>query len=167
MTAHQGVAEAIRIAREGGIPLRIAAQLRTPAERAYYEAHVRPEEGPDVEYLGEVSPAERDQLVGGALALLNPIQWPEPFGLVMVEAMACGTPVIAYPNGAAPEIVTDGRTGFLCQDWRDAARALREVHRLDRAACRAEAQGYFSAERMVSDYVALYEDVLAGRAGPR
>jgi glycosyltransferase involved in cell wall biosynthesis len=167
MAADKGLADAIRIARSAGIPLRIAAKMRSPQERAYYEAHVRPEEGPDVEYLGEIPPADRDALLGGALALLNPISWPEPFGLVMVEALATGTPVIAYPNGAAPEIIDDGRTGFLCPDVPHAVRALGEVQRLDRAACRAEVEGYFSAERMASEYVALYEDVLAGRIAQR
>jgi glycosyltransferase involved in cell wall biosynthesis len=165
MTADKGVAEAVRIARAAGVPLRIAAKMRTADERAYYEAHVRPAAGRGVEYLGEVTPQERNQLMGEALALLNPIGWPEPFGLVMVEAMACGTPVIAYRNGAAPEVVKDGRTGFLCEGWQDAAKALAEVHRLDRAACRAEVEGYFSAERMASDYEALYLRVLAGRTG--
>ncbi|MGB8021050.1 MAG: glycosyltransferase family 4 protein [Candidatus Nanopelagicales bacterium] len=162
MSADKGVADAIRIARAAGIPLKIAAKMRTAEERAYYESHVQPELGPTVTYLGEVSPAQRDQLLADARALVNPIQWPEPFGMVMLEAMACGTPVVAYGNGAAPEIVRDGRTGFICADEASAARALAIVGGIDRAACRAEVEGYFSAERMAAEHEALYERVLAG-----
>lgn len=161
MSADKGVADAIRIARSAGIPLKIAAKMRTAEERTYYEAQVKPELGPDVTYLGEVAPAERDRLLADAFALVNPIRWPEPFGMVMLEAMACGTPVVAYGNGAAPEIVSDGRTGFICADEASAARALIDVATVDRAACRAEVEGYFSAARMAAEHEALYERVLA------
>jgi glycosyltransferase involved in cell wall biosynthesis len=161
----KGAREAIEIARRAGLPLRIAAKMREPDEVDYFRRCIEPSLGPDVEFLGEVGPDERDRLLGGAVALLNPITWTEPFGLVMIEAMACGTPVIAFRSGAAPEIVTHGRTGFLCRDVGDAVHALRSVAELDRAACRAEVEGRFSARRMTRDYVSLYRDAADRRVG--
>jgi glycosyltransferase involved in cell wall biosynthesis len=166
MTADKGVADAIRIARGAGMPLVMAAKMRTAEERQYFAEHVEPHLGPDVTYLGEVSRPERDDLLSRAVALLNPIQWPEPFGMVMVESFACGTPVVAYANGAAPEIVENGVTGFLCADEREAAEALSSAHTLDRAACRAAVEGHFSARRMVDDYERLYAEVVGGTPVP-
>ena len=160
----KGAHDAIEIARRAGVPLRIAAKMREPDEVDYFRKHIEPHLGPDVEFLGEIGPAERARLLAGAVALLNPITWPEPFGLVRVEAMAGGTPVIAFRSGAAPEIVTQGTTGFLCADVDDAVAALRAVGHLDRAACRAEVEGRFSARRMTRDYVTLYRAVRDGRA---
>jgi glycosyltransferase involved in cell wall biosynthesis len=93
---------------------------------------------------------------------LFPIRWNEPFGMVMIEALACGTPVLAFPEGAAPEVVEDGRTGFLCHDEVDMAEAIGRVHTIDRAACRAAVDGYFSTDRMVADHLALFERLLGG-----
>jgi glycosyltransferase involved in cell wall biosynthesis len=156
----KGAHEAIEIARKAGIPLRIAAKMREPAERAYFAESIEPELGPDVEYLGELTPDERNEELARATVLLNPIQWMEPFGLVMVEAMACGTPVIAYPNGAAPEIVKHGTTGFLCDDADSAAEALRHIGEIDRSACRKTIESEFSAARMAHDYIAVYRRVV-------
>lgn len=165
----KGAHRAIEIARRAGMPLRIAAKMREPSEVQYFQHWVEPALGGDVEYLGEVGPAERDGLLGGACALLNPIAWREPFGLVMIESMACGTPVVAYPYGAAPEIVEPGVTGFLCDNPREAVVALGNIDRLDRRACRAAVEGHFSAQRMVGEYLALYDQVTVpathGRAG--
>jgi glycosyltransferase involved in cell wall biosynthesis len=111
-----------------------------------------------------VGPAEKLELLCGAAALLNPIRWPEPFGLVMIEALACGTPVLAFAEGSAPEIVEPGRTGFLCRDEGDMARHLAHLDRIDRAACRASAASRFSAQRMVDDHLRLYRAVLERRA---
>ncbi len=165
-TVEKGAHLAIEIARRAGVPLRIAGKMREPDEKAYFEARIEPELGTDVVYLGEISPQERDRELAGSLALVNPIQWDEPFGLVMIESLACGTPVISFPRGAAPEIVRDGVTGFLVDDVQDAARALGEVSRIDRAACRADVEVRFSARRMVDDYLALYRRVIALGGAP-
>jgi glycosyltransferase involved in cell wall biosynthesis len=163
LAPEKGAAEAIEIARRAGMPLRIAAKMREQPEKDYFAEFVEPHLGPDVEFLGEVDPEERERQLGGAVALLNPISWAEPFGLVMIEAMACGTPVVGFPSGAAPEIVVDGTTGFLCDGVTDAADALTRVGGLDRAACRRHVETAFSAKRMVADYVQLYHDVLERR----
>lgn len=161
MSPTKGVSDAIDIARRAGEPLVIAAKLRSPAEHAYFDTVIEPRLGSDVTYVGEVGGDEKRELLGGARALLNPVRWPEPFGLCMVEALASGTPVIARRRGAAPEIVDDGVTGFLCTDNRDMAAAVARVDTIDRRACRAAVINRFSARRMVADHVALYQDVLA------
>lgn len=169
LAPEKGAVAALEIARRAGIPLRVAAKMREPGERDYFEQFVRPRLGPGVDFLGEISPDERNRQLGGAVALLNPISWAEPFGLVMLEAMVCGTPVISYPNGAAPEIVDDGTTGFLCSGVDESVGALAKAAGLDRAACRARVEAEFSAGLMVSRYERLYRDVVAGRSarGPR
>jgi glycosyltransferase involved in cell wall biosynthesis len=167
MSPDKGVREAVLIAREAGVPLRIAAKLREPAEREYFEAEVRPLLSSDVEYVGELGCADKLELLGGSFALLNPIQWHEPFGLVMIEALATGTPVVGTPLGAAPEIVDDGVTGHLRTGRRPLAQALLRAATLDRSACRAAAVERFSTERMVADHVRLYTEVVAGRNGRR
>lgn len=167
LAPEKGAGEAIEIARRAGVPLRIAAKVREQAERDHLEEVVEPHLGDGVEFLGEVGPQERARQLGGAVALLDPMTWEEPFGLVMVEAMACGTPVIAYPNGAAPEIVLDGVTGRLCDDVEAAARALTTAGDLDRAACRRRVEESFSASRMVSEYVEVYADAVARADGGR
>jgi glycosyltransferase involved in cell wall biosynthesis len=148
------------VAREAHVPLRIAAKMQEPAEREYFEREVRPLLGSDVHYVGELGAAERNELLRGATALLNPLSWPEPFGLVMIEALACGTPVVATPCGAAPEIVDDGVTGFLRSGIAGLAEALRAAGDLDRDACRAAALSRFTTSRMVRDHVRLYERLL-------
>src|SRR5439155_14564682 len=132
-----------------------------PWEVEYFETNVRPHLSADVEYLGEVPHEHKLELLGGARALLFPIRWNEPFGLVMIEAMACGTPVLAFPEGAAPEVVEHGRTGFLCEDEADMADAVLRLDSLDRDACRAAVEGYFSTERMINEHVELYEELLS------
>lgn len=159
MTPSKGVAAAIDVARSAGVPLVLAAKMREPDERAYFEAEVRPRLGPGIDFVGEVGPDERVRLLGDAQALLNPIAWDEPFGLVMIEALACGTPVIATRRGAAPEIVADGVTGFLGRTRRELVAGLGAVDRLDRAACRARALQHFSDRRMVEEHLALYRRV--------
>ncbi|MDQ1711461.1 MAG: hypothetical protein QOE45_911 [Frankiaceae bacterium] len=163
MSPDKGVHRAIAAARLAGVPLKIAAKMREDGERAYFEQVVQPLLGADVEFLGEVGPAERDVLLGSALALLNPIAWPEPFGMVMVEAMAAGTPVLAFPAGAAPEIVRDGVTGFLCNDVPAMAEAIRQAPSLDRARCRAAVETDFSADRMVAAHADLYASLVEAR----
>ena len=160
MSPDKGCHRAIAAARKAGMPLKIAAKMRDPAEVQYFDTYVRGRLGRDVEYLGEVPHEEKLELLAGATALLFPIRWNEPFGLVMLEALACGTPVLAFPEGAAPEVVEDGRTGFLCHDEADMAEAIGRVHALDRSLCRAAVEGYFSTERMVREHVELFEHVV-------
>src|SRR4029453_13222726 len=143
MTPSKGIREAILVAREAQVPLRIAAKMREPLERQYFDECVRPLLGGEIEYLGELNSAEKYQLLGGAFALLNPIQWPEPFGLVMIEALACGTPVVATPCGSAPEIVADGETGFVRSELSSLAAALNHARELDRNRCRETAVSCF------------------------
>jgi glycosyltransferase involved in cell wall biosynthesis len=168
MSPDKGVHRAIAVARATGRRLLIAAKMRDPVERAFFRERVRPLLGDGVEYVGEVGPGERLELLQGAVALLNPIQWAEPFGLVMIEALACGTPVIASAIGSAPEIVRKGRTGFLCADDDEFVRAVRRVERLRRQDCRDAVQARFTTDRMVRDHLLLYESVLgAGSSRPR
>lgn len=157
----KGVVEALRIARAAGVPLRIAAKMRDASELAYFDEQVRPLLTAEQEYIGEVSEAEKQQLLGDAFALLNPIQWAEPFGLAMTEALATGTPVVGTPYGSAPEIVESGVTGYLAE-VDDLVELLPRAAELDRAACRADVERRFSAERMVRAHVALYEELVAG-----
>jgi glycosyltransferase involved in cell wall biosynthesis len=164
MTPEKGVHRAIAIARKAGVQLRIAAKMHEPHEREYFDEFVRPHLGPDVIYLGELGAADKRELLGGAMALLNPIGWPEPFGMAMVEALACGTPVVGCPQGAAPEIVIDGVTGFLSDDDDELAAALRAVHRIDRAVCRQRVAEHFSAESMVAGHLQVYEQQRAATA---
>jgi glycosyltransferase involved in cell wall biosynthesis len=163
MHPDKGVEAACRIARRAGVPLTIAAKLREPEERTFFEGRIRPYLGGDVEYVGEVEGAAKRALLGAAMCLLNPIAWREPFGMVMIEALACATPVLARPLGAAPEIVVDGVTGALAAAEGQLADALRTVPMLDRRACRRDVERRFTADRMVRDHVALYEAVLQAR----
>ena len=161
MSPTKGPHRAARMARAAGQRLVIAAKMHDPAERRYFEERVRPLLDKQVVYVGEVGGHEKLELLAGTRALVNPIMWPEPFGLVMIEAMACGTPVLAFPNGAAPEIVRHGETGFLCTDEADMARRLDEVDGLGRHPCREVVEADFSVEQMVNAHLELYEAVLA------
>jgi glycosyltransferase involved in cell wall biosynthesis len=163
MSPEKGPREAALIARAAGVPIRMAAKLREPAERQYFDAEVKPLLCSDVEFLGELGYAEKLELLGGSFALVNPIQWAEPFGLVMVEALATGTPVVATPLGSAPELVDDGITGYLRTGCSALAAALLDAPQLDRATCRAVASRRFSSERMVAEHIRLYEALLSDR----
>ena len=169
MHADKGVDVVCRVARLAGIPLRIAAKMREPIERAYFRERVEPLLGGGIQYVGEVATAAKLQLLGAARCLLNPLRWHEPFGMVMIESLACGTPVVCRPMGAAPEIVTDGVTGALRLDEEALAVAVIEASGFDRGACRQSVATRFSAERLVRDHVHFYEATLAtfdGRAMP-
>ncbi len=161
MNPTKGVIEAIDAARATGRRLVLAAKMREAGEIAFYEDVVAPRCIDGIEYIGEVGGADKDRLIGGATALLNPIQWPEPFGLVMIEALAAGTPVISSRRGAAPEIVQHGHTGFLCDDPDALERAIRSVERLDRRACRDDVARRFSVGSMVARHVAAYRGLLS------
>jgi len=163
MHPDKGVHRAIAVARATGRRLLVAAKMWEPAERRYFSECIEPLLGSDVVYVGEVGGQYKLDLLAGAEALVNPIRWPEPFGLVMIEALACGTPVLTFVEGAAPEIVEHGRTGFLCADEEDMAARVGLVASLDRATCRASVAARFSTERMVADHLALYRRVLRAR----
>ena len=161
MTPDKGVREAVAIAQAAGQRLVIAAKAREEAEQRYFAEEIEPLLEDGVQFVGEVTGEIKLALLGGASALLNPIQWSEPFGLVMIEAMACGTPVVACPNGAASEIVDDGHTGFLCSETTALVEAVQQIHNLNRAACRTAVIERFSTSRMVSDHLAVYRAMLA------
>jgi len=161
MNPDKGPDRAIRAARAAGVPIRLGAKMWEPAELAYFANSVEPLLGDDAVYVGEVGRADKTDLLAGAAALLNPIRWPEPFGLVMVEALAVGTPVIAFCEGAAPEIVRHGVNGFLCADEQAMAGAIACIGQIDRRACRAVAEEAFSTRRMVADHLVLYRDAIA------
>ena len=167
MHPSKGPHVAAEVARTAGFPLRIAAKMREPEERAYFEAMVRPLLGADVIYVGELDGQAKMELLAGAECLLNPIAWAEPFGMVMVEALACGTPVVTSGCGAAPEIVEDGVVGFVRSTKAGFVEALGHVSEIDRAACRARVETVFSVERMVEAHVDLYERTVARAAGRR
>ena len=158
MSPEKGVDRAIEIARRTGMRLKIAAKIY-PEERTYFEETIEPllrESRPWVEFIGEVGGREKDELLGHALALLFPIDWPEPFGLVMIEAMACGTPVIGWRNGSVPEVITDGVTGFVVDSIEQAGQAIDGVASLSRRACRQVFEERFDATRMARSYVEVY-----------
>lgn len=151
---------AIEIARRSGIPLKIAAKVDA-ADRAYYEERIEPLlADPLVEYLGEIGDHEKPEFLGNARALLFPIDWPEPFGLVMVEAMSAGTPVIAWRRGSVPEVITDGVSGRIVDSMEAAVEAVDQVANFSRAAVRAEFERRFTAARMTSGYVLAYRELL-------
>ena len=161
---------AIHIAERCGLPLKIAAKIDN-ADIEYFNADIKPLMGkPCVDFIGEISDAQKSEFLSGAMALIVPIDWPEPFGLVMIEAMACGTPVIAYNRGAAPEIVEDGLTGFIVEDETSAVGALRNIATLSRTTIRQRFEERFTSTRMALDYVKTYDkmrDAKATRPKPR
>jgi glycosyltransferase involved in cell wall biosynthesis len=161
----KGVDQAIAIAQQAGMPLKIAAKIDR-VDREYFREVVRPLlEHPLVEYVGEVGEVEKDAFLGQAYALLFPIDWPEPFGLVMIEAMACGTPSIAYPRGAVPEVLEDGLTGWIVEGIEEAVQAVERVPALSRTRCRQVFEERFLASRMAKDYQRIYKKLLGGRSG--
>lgn len=163
MSPDKGVHVAARAARAAGRRLLIGAKVEEPLEQDYFRDEVEPLLGEDVTYLGELDTATKGELLGQAEALLNPIRWPEPFGLVMIEAMASGTPVLAFPEGAAPEIVEHGVSGYLCENESEMVEALDNLDRLDRGACRSSFERRFTARRMAEDHLDLYRRVLEGQ----
>ncbi len=157
---------AIEVARRAGLPLKLAGEIQ-PAFQDYWETMVRPHvDGSRVEYVGPADPATKNALLGGASALLFPIQWSEPFGLVMIEALACGTPVLALPAGSVPEIIRDGVTGWICADLDDMARRA-AAPGISPRACRDEAARRFSVGAMAAQYEALYKAAAAGTSVAR
>jgi glycosyltransferase involved in cell wall biosynthesis len=162
----KGVDRAIKIAIRCGIPLRIAAKVDR-ADQDYYDEIIRPLiDHPLIEYIGEIGDHEKSDFLSGAIGLLAPIDWPEPFGLVMIEAMACGTPVIAYNRGSVPEIIDEGLTGFVVEDEISAVSAVGRLSQLDRGKVRHQFEKRFTARRMALDYLTSYRSLMEA-AAPR
>ncbi len=163
---NKGILEAIEIARRTGIPLKIAAKVDDD-DPDYFEI-VRPAiDGTFIEWVGEIGESDKSDFLGNARALLFPIQWPEPFGLAMIEAMACGTPVLATPCGAVPEVIADGATGFIRATVAGLVAAADDLGSLDRAVCRAHVERYFSAQAMADGYERIYRALITARCGER
>ncbi|MFE4194398.1 glycosyltransferase family 4 protein [Paenarthrobacter sp. NPDC056912] len=168
MCPDKGLLEAVDVARQASIPLRIAAKMHAPDERQFFHDVVEPMLGPNEDFVGELSDPAKYELMGDAFVLLNPIQWPEPFGLVMIEALATGTPVLATSMGAAPEILSHGVNGFLAPA-QELAAYIEAVKGISREACRRSVQDHFTAARMAEDHVELYARVIerfAAKAEP-
>ena len=160
MTDQKRPERAIELARRTGMKLRLAGNL-DPGNPAHFERLVRPHLGSGIEHVGEVDDTAKQDLLGNAAALVFPVDWPEPFGLVMIEAMACGTPVIGWRNGAVPEVVEDGVTGFVVDDMEGAVRAVRRLPEIDRALVRQRFEERFTADRMVEETLAIYRRLAA------
>ncbi len=166
ISPEKGVDRAIHVAIRAGMPIRIAAKV-DKVDREYFEAEIRPLiDHPLVEFIGEIGEAEKQELLGGAHALLFLIDWPEPFGMAVIEALACGTPVIAFRRGSIPEIIEEGVTGFIVDSVDEAVEAVSRVDHIPRRVCRKVAEQRFSAGRMALDYVTQYSGLQAGNAWP-
>jgi glycosyltransferase involved in cell wall biosynthesis len=160
VSPEKGVDEAIRIACRAGMPLRIAAKV-DQADQVYFEQQIKPMLNCSlVEFIGEIGTDEKNDFLGNAAALIFPINWPEPFGLVMIEALACGTPVIAYRCGSVPEIIDDGVVGFIVSNVQEAVDAVNKLQQIDRRDCRRHFDRYFSDERMARDYLNIYQRLI-------
>ncbi len=157
MSAEKGAHRAVEVARAAGLPLRIAGKCREPLERAYFDTYVKPHLGDGIEYVGEVGHADKVELLQRARATIFPIDWEEPFGLVMIESLACGTPVVATRRGSVPEVLDDGVTGIIVDDYTTMGDALPRADALDPHVLRATVRERFTPERMVRDYLAAYE----------
>jgi glycosyltransferase involved in cell wall biosynthesis len=161
LSPDKGAHRAVAVAMETGLPLKLAGKLQETKEREYFHELVEPHLVDGIEYLGEVTHGEKVELLQNARATLFPIEWEEPFGLVMIESMACGTPVIATRWGAVPEVIVDGRSGIIVDNYRQMAGALDRADELDPLELRRYVEEEFSPERMVRDYVAAYEAAIA------
>jgi len=158
----KGTRECIEVARETGAKLVLAGIVQ---DQAYFESEVEPYlDGERIVYVGSAGPEKRNELLGGSYALLHPINFEEPFGLSVVEAMACGTPVIAFKRGSMPEVIDDGRTGFLVSSVEEVVKAVPRVRAIDRSECRKWVEENFTADRMIDDYVRVYEKIIAGHS---
>jgi len=165
ISPEKAVDDAIRIAQRCGVPLKLAAKV-DKVDREYFEAKISPLlRPPAVEYIGEISDSQKSEFLSGAICLLAPSAWPEPFGLVMIEAMACGCPVIAYNRGALPEVIEEGVTGFLVDDELAASAAVGRLGTLSRRAIRKRFEARFTARRMADDYLALYRELIDAAFG--
>lgn len=162
ITANKGVHLAIAASRDAGMKLIIAGNVsdQEPGAREYFEQVVAPEMGDDVQFIGPVDDDAKARLLGGAKALLFPIQWREPFGIVMIEALACGCPVIGWRNGSVPEVVRDGVTGFVVESMQEMVNAIRQIDEIDRKKCREEAENRYSQDALVDGDMSVFLDLL-------
>ena len=167
VSREKGIADAIRIAQSAGVKLKVAAKIGEEDLPYYHEVVAPLLAGEGVEYLGEITDADKPAFLSGARVLLFPIAWPEPFGLAMIEAMACGCPVVAFRHGSVPEVVEEGVTGFVVDDVGQAVAACARLDRLDRAAVRARFEQRWSARRMAEDYLAVYQRLIMAGQTPR
>ena len=164
VSPEKGLGRAIEIAIRSGMKLKVAAKIDR-VDRPYFERQIQPLlDHPLIEFIGEIGASEKQDFLGNAAALLFPINWPEPFGLVTIEALACGTPVIAHPFGSVPEIVPDGVVGFLVGDVDDAVEAVKRLGEIDRRECRGHFELNFTDERMASDYVKIYHQLIGAKS---
>ena len=162
----KGLDRAIEIAKRSGMPLKIAAKI-DPADRLYFESTIKPLlDSSLIEFIGEIGSSEKNAFLGNAAALLFPIQWSEPFGLVMIEAMACGTPVIAFPTGSVPEVMEDGISGFIVPDVDSAVAAVNKIGEISRQKCHQHFLRHFTSTRMAQDYLKIYQRLLRGESAP-
>ena len=160
ISPEKGLPSAIRVAVKCGIPLKIAAKVDR-VDVDYFNEEIKPLlDQPGIEFIGEISDAEKSEFLGGAIGLLTLIDWPEPFGLVMIEAMACGTPVIAFAQGAVPEVIDDGITGFIVDDEDQAVAAVAKLAALPRAVVRKRFEERFTSVRMAEDYLHIYRKLI-------
>lgn len=163
----KGLDRAIEIASRAGIPLKIAAKV-DKADQEYFDTCIKPLlDSENVEFLGEIAYPEKNSFLAQAAALMFPIAWPEPFGIVMIEAMACGTPVIAYPFGSVPEVIQDGISGYIVQDIEGALQAVKKLGQLDRKKIRKSFEQRFTASRMTQGYLKIYNRILSRKKAPR
>jgi glycosyltransferase involved in cell wall biosynthesis len=150
---------AIEIAKRAGMPLKVAAKIDN-ADRAYYESTIKPLMGdPNIEFIGEIAENEKSEFLGNAYAYLFPIDWPEPFGLTMIEAMACGTPTIAFNRGSVPEVMQEGLTGFIVDNMDDAVAAVEKIESIERTACRNVFEKHFTSAHMAERYLQVYQSM--------
>jgi glycosyltransferase involved in cell wall biosynthesis len=164
ISPEKGIERAIQIANATGVKLKIAAKV-DKADAEYFKAEVEPLlNSPNVEYIGEINDAQKAAFLSGAKATLFAIDWPEPFGLVMIESMACGTPIVAMRRGSVPEVMDDGITGFIVDNVEEAIAACRRIDTLDRAKVRAQFEKRFTSRRMAEDYLALYRRLIDGKS---
>ena len=162
----KGLDRAIEIAKRSGMPLKIAAKI-DPVDREYFDSVIKPLlDSSLIEFIGEIGYSEKNDFLGNAAALLFPIDWPEPFGLVMIEAMACGTPVIALPTGSVPEVMKDGVSGFIVSDVDSAVAAVGRIGEISRAKCYRHFLQNFTSARMAQDYLRIYQRLIRGESAP-
>jgi glycosyltransferase involved in cell wall biosynthesis len=167
MSPDKGIDIAIEAARRAGAPLILAGPALTETERDYLRERITPMLGGGIEYIGEIGGSDKQLLLASSSAVLMPVRWEEPFGMVAIEALAAGTPVLAFPRGAMPEIIQHARTGFLCAGTAELVNAVRRVGELDRLACRQAAQDRFSSARMARDHAELYAELAHGPSKSR
>ncbi len=166
VSPEKGIEHAIEIAKRCGIPLRIAAKIDR-ADRDFFRNQIKPMLNDDlIQFIGEITETEKNEFLGNAMALLFPVNWREPFGIVMIEAMACGVPVIAYPRGSVPEIIEDGITGYLVKNVESAVNAVARIPELDRRSCRRRFEQRFTAKRMALDYLTIYQGLAKAEPKP-